>query len=50
MANAGVDLYPAPDPTKSKIIVITGGTGGIGYQEALLLAAEAPKHTIVVTG
>jgi NAD(P)-dependent dehydrogenase (short-subunit alcohol dehydrogenase family) len=32
----------------SKVIVITGGTGGIGYQEALALAQE--KHTIVVTG
>lgn len=34
-----------------KVIVITGGTGGIGYQEALALAtADDKAHTIVVTG
>lgn len=33
----------------SKVIVITGGTGGIGYQEALTLAQEN-QNTIVVTG
>jgi len=36
--------------SKSKVIVITGGTGGIGYQEALLLAELPEKHTIVITG
>ena len=32
----------------SKTIVITGGTGGIGYQEALLLATAG--HTVIITG
>ena len=36
--------------TKSKTIVITGGTGGIGYQEALWLAGMKENHTIVITG
>ena len=31
-----------------KVIVITGGTGGIGFQEARLLGLEG--HTIVITG
>ena len=34
----------------SKVIVITGGTGGIGYQSALWLASLPEKHTVVVTG
>lgn len=39
----------------SKTIVITGGTGGIGYQEALWLAGmkdgmKEENHTIVITG
>ena len=35
---------------KAKVIVITGGTGGIGFQEALMLAALPEKHTIVING
>lgn len=34
----------------SKVIIITGGTGGIGYQAALALASKPEKHTVVVTG
>jgi NAD(P)-dependent dehydrogenase (short-subunit alcohol dehydrogenase family) len=37
-------------PAGAKVIVITGGTGGIGYQEALLLGNFPEKHTIVITG
>ena len=37
--------------TTGKTIVITGGTGGIGYQTALALAAvEDGANTIVITG
>jgi NAD(P)-dependent dehydrogenase (short-subunit alcohol dehydrogenase family) len=36
--------------SSAKTIVITGGTGGIGYQEALWLAGMKEKHTIVITG
>ena len=35
---------------KSKVIIITGGTGGIGCQAALALASKPEKHTVVVTG
>jgi len=34
----------------SKVIVITGGTGGIGFQEAVMLAEMPAKHTIIITG
>jgi NAD(P)-dependent dehydrogenase (short-subunit alcohol dehydrogenase family) len=34
----------------SKVIIVTGGTGGIGYQVALALPEHPAKHTIVVTG
>jgi short-subunit dehydrogenase involved in D-alanine esterification of teichoic acids len=37
-------------PAGAKVIVITGGTGGIGYQEALLLGNLPEKHTNVITG
>ena len=33
-----------------KTIIITGGTGGIGYQIALALASLPEQHTIVITG
>jgi len=34
---------------RSKVIVITGGTGGIGYQEALMLADMPEKHTVLLS-
>jgi NAD(P)-dependent dehydrogenase (short-subunit alcohol dehydrogenase family) len=34
--------------TMSKTVVITGGTGGIGYQCALQLATDG--HTVIITG
>ena len=34
----------------SKVIVIRVGTGGIGYQAALMIALMPEKHTVVITG
>ena len=43
MTQVGVDSAPG------KVIVITGGTGGIGYQAALSLA-ENKSNTVIITG
>jgi len=40
----------ASSGTMGTVVVITGGTGGIGFQVALAIAKADPANTVIVTG